>query len=157
MSAATILLVDDDQRFRRGCRRALVSDRCKVLEAADGEAALRIIQDRQGPLDLVITDLFMPRIGGYEVAEVLSIFRPELPVLGMTDDPGRADRRLPTLLKPFRVEELIEASRLMRQRAVEMRAHLAEKRERARAVRGMTDLVSVALELQRLDRINRKR
>jgi CheY-like chemotaxis protein len=135
-----------------------------VVEAADGEAALGLIQEWQGRMDLVITDLQMPRINGRELAEVLSIFHPDLPVLGMTGDPGKPDRRLPVLLKPFALEELIEAARRTRSRAREMRAWAKERRARARQARQVAaemmnrqsarrqrvNLVSVALELQHL-------
>ncbi|HEY9015041.1 MAG TPA: response regulator [Gemmatimonadales bacterium] len=165
----TVLVVDDDQEVRLMCREALRSDGYRVLEADNGQTALHIIEDWGEALDLVVTDLGMPRIDGCEVAEVLSIFRPDLPVLAMTGDPWRADRRLPTLLKPFAFEELIEAARLLRQRAVAMQVRVVEQRERARlarriaadmqarvtALRNRVDLVSVALELRRLERVGR--
>ncbi len=159
-----ILLVDDDAAIRSLCRRGLEEDNARVVEAANGEAALGFIQEWHGRIDLVITDLQMPRINGRELAEVLSIFHPDLPVLGMTGDPGRPDRRLPVLVKPFAMEELIEASRRTRSRAREMRAWADERRARARqarlvatemmtrhsALRQRVNLVSVALELQHL-------
>jgi CheY-like chemotaxis protein len=162
--AVTILLVDDEEGIRGMCCRALESEGATVIEAEDGEAALKFVQEWTGPLDLVITDVQMPGLDGREVAEVLSVFRPELPVLGMTGDPANADRRLPMLLKPFTFEELIEAARLMRSRTVEMRTQLREQRARARQahelaeamrsrasfLRDRVDLLAVALELQRL-------
>jgi two-component system, cell cycle sensor histidine kinase and response regulator CckA len=78
------------------CRRALELDGATVIEASDGVFALSLVQEWTGPLDLVMTDLKMPRLGGIEVAELRSVFRPDLPVLAMTGDPGMADRRLPT-------------------------------------------------------------
>ena len=161
---ATILLVDDQDDVREMCRRALESDGAAVIEAADGIDALSLVQEWTGPLDLVITDMKMPRLAGSELAELLSVFRPDLPVLGMTGDPGLADRRLPTLLKPFSLEELIEATRLMRSHTLAMRAWAQEKRAHARkarqlaaamqthnaTLRNRVDLVAVALELQRL-------
>jgi CheY-like chemotaxis protein len=168
---ATLLLVDDQDDVREMCRRALESDGAAVIEAGDGIDALCLVQEWTGRLDLVITDMKMPRLGGSELAEMLSVFRPDLPVLGMTGDPGMADRRLPTLLKPFSLEELIDAARLMRSRTLAMRAWVQEKRARARKARQLAaamqtrnaafrtriDLVAVALELQRLesDRPNR--
>jgi CheY-like chemotaxis protein len=164
MGSAAILLVDDDEAIRSLYRRGLEEDGARVVEAGDGEAALSFIQEWHGHLDLVITDLRMPRINGRELAEVLSVFRPGLPVLGMTGDPGRPDRRLPTLVKPFLIEDLVEAARLMRDSAREMRAWAEERRARARqarqvaaeimtrhsALRQRVNLVAVALELQRL-------
>jgi CheY-like chemotaxis protein len=163
-SSVTLLLVDDEDELRSMCRRALEADGAMVIEASNGIDALSLVQEWTAPLDLVITDLKMPRLGGLELAELLSIFRPELPVLGMTGDPGMVDRRLPTLLKPFSLEELTESARLMRGRATALREWAQEKRAQARkarqlaaamqartgALRNRVDLVAVALELQKL-------
>jgi DNA-binding NtrC family response regulator len=164
MGGAAILLVDDDEGIRSLCRRALEEDGARVVEAGDGEAALSFIQECYGQLDLVITDLRMPRINGRELAEVLSIFRPRLPVLGMTSDPGQPDRRLPTLVKPFAIDDLVETARLRRTHAREMRTWAEERRAQARrarqvaaemmtrhsALRQRVNLVAVVLELQRM-------
>jgi CheY-like chemotaxis protein len=161
----TILLAEDEDEVRTMCCRALEADGATVVEASDGVAALTLLEQRHSDFDLVITDLTMPRIGGREVAEVVSIFFPDLPVLAMSGDPGIADRRLPTLLKPFSIEALIEAAQLMRSRSVEMRVAAQEQRARARearliaaemqarnnGLRQKVDLVAVALELQRLN------
>jgi len=117
------------------CRGALESDGAIVIEASDGETALGMIQEGSSGIDLVITELTLPGIGGREVAEVLSVFHPSMPVLGITADPANADRRLPTLLKPFSAEILIEAARLMRGRATETRISAREHRVRARQAR----------------------
>jgi CheY-like chemotaxis protein len=132
---AAILLADDDPVLRCMCRGALESDGSTVIEAPDGEAVLGVIQEGSSRVDLVITELTLPGIAGREVAEVLSVFYPEMPVLGITADPANADRRLPTLLKPFSAEILIEAARLMRNRAIEMRTGAREQRVRARQAR----------------------
>lgn len=160
---AAILLADDDPVLRGMCRGALESDGSKVIEAPDGEAVLGVIQERGSRIDLVITELALPGIGGREVAEILSVFYPEMPVLGITADPANADRRLPTLLKPFSAEILIEAARLMRSRAIEMRIWAREQRVRARQARyaaamnaryttpeGEVDLLAIAKALQQL-------
>jgi CheY-like chemotaxis protein len=165
MGGAAILLVDDDDGVRSVCRRALEKDGARVVEATSGVAALDFVQDWHGQPDLVIADLRMPRINGRALAEVLSIFRPDLPVLGMTSDPGQPDRRLPTLVKPFTIEDLVEAARLMRANAREIRTWAEERRARARQARQLAaemmtrnsalqqrvSLVTVALELQRLE------
>ena len=136
-------------------------------EAADGAAALRLVQEDASPFDIVVTDLLMPAFTGREVAEVLSIFRPDLPVLGISADAGGvADRRLPVLRKPFTPEELIEAVGRARQRSREIWLQAEEKRERARLLqetavaahlkarllRDRVDLVAAAKELRRLSR-----
>jgi CheY-like chemotaxis protein len=161
---AAILLVDDDEAIRSLSRRGLEADGARVVEANNGEAALSVIQEWHGQLDLVITDLNMSGINGRELADVLSVFRPALPVLGMTRDPGQPDRRLPTLVKPFLITNLVEAARLMRTNASELRTWAQERRASARqarqiaaemmtqhsALRQRVNLLAVALELQRL-------
>jgi CheY-like chemotaxis protein len=159
----TILVVDDEEDLRSMCRRALELDGAIVLEAPDGVIALSLLEQWTGPLDLVITDMKMPRLGGSELAELLSVFRPDLPVLAMTGDPGMSDRRVPTLLKPFSIEELTEAAQLTKTRGNPTRHWGEERRAQARKVRQLAaamqgrnhslrpkvDLVAVALELQR--------
>ena len=165
-SGANILLVEDEDQLRSLCRRALEADGATVVEAHDGETALTRVQEWSPSFDLVITDLAMPGLGGREIAEVLSVFRPELPVLAISGDPGTPDRRLPMLLKPFSLADLVEAAGLLRTRASRMREWAQEKRFRARqarqvalemqartaALRDKVDLLAVARELQRLDR-----
>ena len=166
LGGAAILLVDDDEVVRTLCCRSLEEEGARVVQAGDGAAALSLIQEGHSRLDLVITDLHMPRINGRELAEVLSIFRPTLPVLGMTGGPGpaEADRRLPTLVNPFVADLVKEAARLMRTRAKEQRSWAGERRSRAREARRLAaemtdrraalqervDLVVIALKLQRL-------
>jgi CheY-like chemotaxis protein len=162
-SPATILVADDDPVVRRLCCRVLQEDGDTILEAEDGEAALKLIEGHDH-IDLVITDLTMPRLGGHAVAEVLSVFRPGLPVLAISGAAYKIqpDRRLPVLAKPFSPSELIAAAREMRLRARETRIWAEEKRAQARELYQITaamqtrnpgpaervDLVAVGRELQ---------
>jgi two-component system cell cycle sensor histidine kinase/response regulator CckA len=68
----TILVVEDDVSIRRATRRALESHGYNVLSAADGEEALEQVRQR-GPaaIDLIITDLVMPKLGGRQLYEAL--------------------------------------------------------------------------------------
>jgi PAS domain S-box-containing protein len=83
-----ILLVEDEEEVRDLARDILAGRGYTVLEAATPEAALA--QARAGePIDLLLTDVVMPRINGRELAERLRALRPGLPVLymsGYTDD-----------------------------------------------------------------------
>jgi CheY-like chemotaxis protein len=144
-ATSTILVADDDPVVRHLCRRALGHDGVTVLEAEDGEAALKLIENHSD-IDLVITDLTMPRVGGQELAEVLSVFRPGLPVLAMSSAAHKLepDRRLPVLAKPFSPSMLIAAAREMRMRATRIRIWSEEKRARAQEL----CRIAAALQLQ---------
>jgi CheY-like chemotaxis protein len=143
-----------------------------VTEASDGLEGLRAIQQLGAVPDLVVTDLMMPMLGGREVADVLAVFCPELPVLCLSGYPppgdalydGALDRRLCHLQKPFTPDELIEAARRTMARKRVARAITEEQRTAARRVweavagdvprpEGCTltaDLVTAARELRRL-------
>jgi DNA-binding response OmpR family regulator len=150
----TVLVVDDEAAIRRVVRRALERNGAEVLEAEGGETALALLQRRADPIDLVITDLTMPDIGGLAVAQVLSVFRPELPVLAMSGNPGTPspDRRLSLLLKPFTLAELLVAIRLVQSRS--RQACMEEHRRVARllhAAAGETQTRGAALRSAAVD------
>jgi PAS domain S-box-containing protein len=89
LGSETILLVEDEESIRRFAVRALSSQGYTVLQAADGAAALGVIEKHDGPLHLVVTDVVMPRMDGRELADKLRELRPEARVLyvsGYTDD-----------------------------------------------------------------------
>ncbi|HJR15547.1 MAG TPA: response regulator [Gemmatimonadales bacterium] len=135
-----ILLADDEEAVRWLGRRFLEADGWAVLEARDGEEALEIIESHDGPLRLVVTDLNMPKVSGRELAEVLSIFRPGLPVLGITGFLSAVshDRRLPILPKPFSPGSLLQAVRMACGMSVRLRRPPLENRRRARRLRELT-------------------
>jgi len=64
---ATILLVEDERLVRLAVRKILQTRGHRVLEASDGEAALALLANEGQQVDLVITDLVMPRVGGREL------------------------------------------------------------------------------------------
>src|SRR5688572_14880063 len=84
---ASVLVVDDEASLRGVLRRMLEAEHFHVEEAPDGETALRLIQARTEPYDLVLTDLSMPLIDGRQVSETLRRYRPTVAVLGMSADP----------------------------------------------------------------------
>ena len=132
-----VLLADDEDAIRWLGRRFLEADGWSVLEATDGLEALHIIESLTGRLDLVITDLNMPRVTGRELAEVLSVFRPGLPVLGVTGflSAVNHDRRLPILPKPFTAGSLLQAVRMASGLSIRLRRPVMENRRRARRLR----------------------
>jgi two-component system, cell cycle sensor histidine kinase and response regulator CckA len=156
-----VLLVDDEDAIRWVGRRFLEADGWAVLEATDGLDALHIVEGLTGRLDLVITDLNMPRVTGRELAEVLSVFRPRLPVLGVTGFLSAVDhdRRLPILPKPFTAESLLQAVRMACGLSLRLRPPVMENRRRARRLRELTapgaewpvDLVAAVQTLREIE------
>ena len=93
---ATVLVVDNETVMRALVRRTLEAEDFEVEEAKDGESALALIQARNEPFDLVLTDLSMPGIDGRQLSETLARYRPGMAVLCMSGNPdaGPSDRCL---------------------------------------------------------------
>lgn len=87
----TILLVEDEPALLAMARQALLGQGYTVLTAADGEHALEVAGGHRGAIDLLLTDVVMPRLGGRELARRLEKLRPGMHVLYMS---GYADNQL---------------------------------------------------------------
>ena len=114
----TVLLADDEPGVRGPVRRILTAQGYEVLEAADGEEALRIAEEHDGTIDLLLTDVVMPAMDGAELARRLRERRPALRVLFMTGFSREAVATQGVLLpdsgllqKPFTVEQLVRRVR----------------------------------------------
>jgi CheY-like chemotaxis protein len=104
----TVLLVEDEAAVRNLTRRVLEGYGYTMLTTENGYEALRVAQERQGPIHLLLTDVVMPKMGGRELAERLTPARPEMKVLylsGYTDDAivhhGVLEPGIAFLQKPF--------------------------------------------------------
>ncbi len=103
----TVLLVEDEPGVRDMARMTLQHSGYTVLAAADGDDALAVYRRHPGPLDLLITDVVMPKIGGQRLAEELSAALPSLKVLyisGYADAGSDGEALAPAavlLQKPF--------------------------------------------------------
>jgi len=112
--AGTLLVVEDDAQVRQVTVRALERGGYRVLVAASGREAQEAFRERPGRVDLLLTDVMMPGMGGHELALALQRERPGLPVLyisGYAPD-FLVERRalgegLPLLQKPFTSEALL--------------------------------------------------
>lgn len=109
----SVLVVDDEPSIRKVIRTALTREGYDVTEAADGEEAYAAC-DAAGRVDVVVTDIVMPRTNGCELARRLKSDRPALPVIfitGQTVPPACETLHLPTIRKPFRMDALLTAIR----------------------------------------------
>ncbi|MBP6444037.1 MAG: response regulator [Gemmatimonadales bacterium] len=114
----TILLVEDDDPLRHLVRTMLRGLGYQVLEAANGAAAIMLSRGRKESIDLLLTDVVMPHLGGRQLADVLLGERPSCRVLflsGYSSDEmirrGVVDSAATFLQKPFTVGELAERVR----------------------------------------------
>lgn len=67
MSDVTVLVVDDESRMRKLVKDFLMQKSFNVLEAADGEEALRVFEENQNKLSLILLDVMMPKLDGWSV------------------------------------------------------------------------------------------
>ena len=77
----TVLVVEDDELVRGITVRALRALGYRILLAEDGEDALRVVEKYDGTIDIAVTDVAMPRMGGAELADRLSVRNPNLKIL----------------------------------------------------------------------------
>jgi CheY-like chemotaxis protein len=114
----TILLVEDEAAVRTLARRVLEREGYTVLEARHGRDAIRIVDERDGPIHLVLSDAVMPEMDGPALIRALTARGRVLPVLlmsGYTDDEvvrrGAREPEMSFLQKPFTARELAAAVR----------------------------------------------
>ncbi|MBV9506722.1 MAG: PAS domain-containing protein, partial [Acidobacteriia bacterium] len=118
LGTETVLLVEDEHAVRELGRRFLEIQGYRVLDAAGGPEALRISREHEGAIQLMVTDVVMPRMSGREVALQLARERPEMKVLytsGHTEDAivahGVLERNVEFLQKPFTRQALVRRVR----------------------------------------------
>jgi PAS domain S-box-containing protein len=114
----TVLIVEDETNLRRMACQYLEKQGYRILEAADGAAAVQICVAHQGPIDLLLTDVIMPGMNGHELAERVRSLRPDTKVLymsGYTENVighnGTLDPGINLLQKPFTLQALKERVR----------------------------------------------
>ncbi len=119
----TILLVEDDEMVRTLVRETLEREGYKILDSADPLDAQRTAENYRGKIQLLVTDVVMPRLSGKELARLLCERRPDMKVLymsGYTDsaivNSGILQKEVAFLQKPFtpaalssKVREVLEA------------------------------------------------
>ncbi len=109
----TVLVVEDEPLVRDVVVQILRAQGYKVIEAANGTEAIRVAEEMDEPVHLLLTDVVMPLMGGPELAERVRKAHPETKVLymsGYVDEPLVQEEVLQNqgafIQKPFTVEEL---------------------------------------------------
>jgi DNA-binding response OmpR family regulator len=112
---STLLLVEDDADIRAILVDMLTDEGYTVIEAEDGQAAIRVLREHCSPPDtlcLVILDMMLPKADGVEVLQTLAELGHSVPVVAMSADPQQLRRASEagaddTLWKPFQIERLL--------------------------------------------------
>ena len=116
----TILLVEDEELVRTIARLGLERRGYRVLEAVSAQHAFQVVAEHNAPIDLLITDLVMPGMPGWQLAEQLQATRPGLKVLFISgyadvavENDARARFRGELLTKPFTAQALASKIRAL--------------------------------------------
>lgn len=111
----TVLIADDEEPVRRVASRLLVRNGYDVREAANGAEALRMLAAGSGEIDILVSDIIMPEMGGLELARRVATDFPGLPILLISgySDSQELGQSIPAeldlLQKPFSGTELTAA------------------------------------------------
>ncbi|MEQ8326984.1 MAG: response regulator [Parvibaculum sp.] len=112
----TILLVEDEDAVRTFAARALQTRGYEVLQAESGEAALDVVREFEGRIDLVVSDVVMPNMDGPTMAKALKGLMPDTPIIfvsGYAEDAFAKsldpDQEFHFLPKPFSLKQLAAA------------------------------------------------
>ena len=110
----TILVIDDDDRVRTLLKDILVFGGHQVIEASDGILGMKYLEE--GKFDMVLTDLGMPIMNGWEVAKTVKRKTPQIPVglitgwgINLEDEKIKESGVDLIIGKPFQVKEILEA------------------------------------------------
>ena len=112
-----VLLVEDEDAVRKLARKILETSGYVVLDARDGREGLAVCEAHQGPIDLLVTDVVMPELGGRELAQGAVKLRPGIKVVfvsGHTQDvilKEGIQKGIAFLRKPFSPLELTQKVR----------------------------------------------
>jgi DNA-binding response OmpR family regulator len=104
----TILLVDDNVEAREFVKRLLEAAGYNVATAADGEEGLRFFEEHQSSIMLLLTDVLMPRMNDFELADRVLEMDSQPRILFLSGDVRYGYRGLECIAKPFHTAELVE-------------------------------------------------
>jgi CheY-like chemotaxis protein len=117
-NSAVVLVVDDDLGIRSLAQKVLEKNNFRVLVANDGREALAIWTEQMHSIDLILTDMAMPHLGGVALVRAIRKTNTDIPIIAST---GRGDSNRATelqalgvnhfLAKPYTTEDLVIAVR----------------------------------------------
>lgn len=114
----TVLIVEDDDSLRNLAQKVLQSCGYRILSAENGEEALKVGKEHEGPIHLLLTDVVMPKMGGKKAADRLQSLYPQMKVIYMSGYTDNAITRhgflapdLNFLEKPFTPKGLARKAR----------------------------------------------
>jgi CheY-like chemotaxis protein len=115
-SSHLVLIVDDDSGIRGYIKTILQSTDVQVVEAGDGLEALELFRDCAGRIDLVITDIRMPRMTGTDLAVSLRSDFPPIPLIFVSGEAAPVDmidsaKEVLFIEKPIAPKALLDAAR----------------------------------------------
>ncbi|MBR3614431.1 MAG: response regulator transcription factor [Clostridia bacterium] len=84
MGDATILVVDDESRMRKLIKDFLIQKNYNILEAEDGEKALKVYEENKEKIDLILLDVMMPKLDGWSVLRNIRQENKKLPIVMLT-------------------------------------------------------------------------
>ncbi|MGH7499025.1 MAG: response regulator [Gemmatimonadales bacterium] len=113
---SAVLVVDDEPALRAMIARALEAEGFTVVLAGDGMEAWGLIEEGNGPFDLLVIDILMPRWDGATLMRRVRAEHPAQRILLITGRieggvPGSVPKDVPILLKPFTPDDLLRAVR----------------------------------------------
>jgi DNA-binding NtrC family response regulator len=113
MAQETILLVEDEPAVRQLFATALTRAGYKVFEARNGEEAVKLFDQHADAVDLLLTDMRMPYMGGAELAKELRSRKSALKLICISGYPGSLETMAATdfLAKPFSRDEMLRKVR----------------------------------------------
>jgi PAS domain S-box-containing protein len=161
----TILLAEDEANLRYLARQFLEKQGYKVIEAADGTAAMQIAVAHSGVIHLLLTDVIMPGMNGRELAQRISEIRPQTKVLymsGYTENVighnGTLDAGVQLLQKPFtlrdlknKVRQVLDSSRFTAGTEASLHPAAAAVRGKEPSTRAPRFQLHLPLKYRRLD------
>jgi two-component system cell cycle sensor histidine kinase/response regulator CckA len=118
MMSQTALLVDDEKAIRDYVAMILKQEGFRIFEADDGMDALALLRTIRGMVDVLVTDVSMPRMTGIELANAVTMEFPAIPVIyvsglgfGLRDELHNPRRRTAFVRKPFTPKVMRDAVR----------------------------------------------